>query len=296
MTTQHTEHHPELQSPATFPKEEGGIFKNQVIPIALTVVIFAALVGILWLEIIVLNLFTVTDIAVRVQWYDILIGGTIYLKTAIDFAIYIGNLMSKNPGYKSRIAIELGTAAGNAAGTMAILLLWTFFKEVKWLLALMIIIAALVLFKLAEDGLEHAKVEDGKFPRWFRKTVEIFQNVLQRINRVILPVLKYIIPNISMKDTRTLNFWPLLGLAFIVPFILGLDDFAGYVPLFSVINVFGFSIGVFAAHMLLNIMLYISPKRTIKMVKNPVIAFLGSIAFVGLGIWGLTEVVHMIGH
>ena len=41
--------------------------------------------------------------------------------------------------------------------------------------------------------------------------------------------------------------------------MLGLDDFAGYVPLFNVVNVFGFAIGVFSGHMVLNAFLYVSP-------------------------------------
>ena len=103
-------------------------FKSQVIPLFLTVVVCASLIGVLWGEIHVLNRFTSSDILLKVYWVDILIGLTIYLKTSVDFAIYIGNLMSKNNEWKSRVAIELGTALGNAAGTMVILLIWTFFK------------------------------------------------------------------------------------------------------------------------------------------------------------------------
>lgn len=70
-------------------------------------------------------------------------------------------------------------------------------------------------------------------------------------------------PHGGMKASSFTKFWPLFLFASSVPFILGLDDFAGYVPLFSVINVFGFAIGVFLGHMILNILLYISPERTI---------------------------------
>ena len=77
--------------------------------------------------------------------------------------------------------------------------------------------------------------------------------------------------------------------------ILGLDDFAGYVPLFSVVSVFGFAIGVFAGHTILNILLYISPDHTTRLVKNPVFALAGSAAFVMLGAWGIVEVVKLIG-
>lgn len=272
------------------------IFKAQVIPIALTVLVAIALTAVLWFEIKTLNLFTTSDIVLHIRWSDILIGLTIYLKTSIDFAIFIGRLMEKNPGWKNRVAIEIGTAAGNAAGTLAILAVWTFFKEVRWLLALMIFLAALVLFKLAEDSMEHAKGPEHKYPRWFRRIVSSFDKILGKFNTLIAPILKYILPNISMRGGENLSFWGLFSFSFTVPFILGLDDFAGYVPLFNIVNVFGFAIGVFAGHMILNMFLFISPNRTVQAVKNPVISFIGSLAFVGLGIWGLIEVVKIIGH
>ncbi len=271
------------------------LVKRQVIPLMLTVVVAAALTGVLWMEILILNRFTPTDIVPRIRWWDIVVGLTIYLKTSIDFAIYIGHLMSKNGGWKSRIAIEIGTALGNAMGTLLILAVWSFFKEVRWLLALMILLAALVLFKLAEESLEHAKDEDKRFPSWFRSIVTGLEKFLDRLNRLIAPVLRYIIPDLRVRSGVGQSFWSLFGLAFTIPFLLGLDDFAGYVPLFSIVNVFGFAIGVFAGHMLLNLFLYLSPARTIRAVKNPVISLVGAVAFVILGVWGLTEVVHLIG-
>lgn len=268
---------------------------RQGIPLTLTVIVFGVLTALLFLEIKLLNLFTVDDISTAIQPLDILIGLTIYLKTAIDFAVFIGNLMDKNQGLKGRISIELGTAVGNAAGTMAILLVWTFFKEVRWLLVLMIFIAALVLFKLAEDSLEHAK--DAKHPaRWFSLIVHVLDKGLHAFNRLTHPLLSRILPQGGMRAAAFTSFWGLFAFSFTVPFVLGLDDFAGYVPLFSVINVFGFGIGVFLGHMVLNILLYVSPKQTIKLVKLPLIGLLGTIAFVGLGFLGLYEITHLIGH
>ena len=153
--------------------------------------------------------------------------------------------------------------------------------------------ASLVLFKMAEGGLEHAKIEDRHFPRWFQRFVDLFEKYLDRLNRTIAPVLSRIMPEMTMRSTKRATFWSLLSLSFTIPFILGLDDFAGYVPLFSVVNVFGFSVGVFVGHMILNALLYLSPARTIKVVKNPVISLIGSFVFVGLGIWGLSEVVRL---
>lgn len=85
-------------------------------------------------------------------------------------------------------------------------------------------------------------------------------------------------------------------LAVSIPFILGLDDFAGYIPLFSIVNVFGLATGVFIGHMLLNIALFSSPKITIQIVKNPILSFLGSLAFVDLALLGLVEAVKLLVH
>lgn len=269
-------------------------FISQIFPIMLTIVVFVILGGLLWLHITLLNMVTATDISLQLRWGDILIGLTVYLKTAIDFAIFIGRLMDKNPGTKGRIGIEIGTAAGNAVGTMAILLVWTFFKEVNWLLAAMVFLAGLVLIRLAQDSLDHALERKSDYPHWFELTIETLDEVLRRIDKVTGPVLNRIVPSHKLKVTTQKTFWSLFAISFTVPFILGLDDFAGYVPLFNIVNVFGFGIGVFLGHMILNIFLYISPKRTIQAVKNPLIAFAGSVAFIILAAWGFIEAFKLL--
>lgn len=270
------------------------LVKEQLIPIILTVVIFGGLSLILYLQILFLNTLSKQDIALHLRWTDVLVGLTIYLKTSVDFAIFIGNLMVAYPGWKGRIAIEIGTALGNAVGTLIILAIWNFFREVEWLLALMILIASLVLFRLAEDGLEHAKVDMDKYRVWFRNFLFHFDKNLGKLNDQANRILKYIVPHASMKPRTGLTFAGLFAASFTIPFILGLDDFAGYVPLFSIVNVFGFAIGVFAGHMILNMALFISPHKTVKAVKQPVISFLGSLVFVGLAIWGFYEVLKIL--
>lgn len=272
------------------------LFKKQIIPIGVTILIGFVLTGLLAAEVLIINRFIERDIILHIRWLDVLIGLTVYLKTSIDFAIYIGHLMDSNPGWKSRVAISLGTSAGNAIGTLVVLLIWAIFKEVKWLMALMILVASLVLFKLAEESLDHAREEDKAYPRWFKRIVLVLDWKLKKINKMIMPILKYVVPNLKFKSKENkLPFWQLVAFSFTIPFILGLDDFAGYVPLFDVINVLGFGIGVFLGHMILTILLYISPQRTTHTVKNPVISLMGSLAFIGLGFWGLFEVVQIIG-
>lgn len=272
--------------------ETDNFWHRQLIPLLLTVVVFLALGGLSFGLIVFLNFLPhTTDISLRVRWYDILIGGTIYLKTSVDFAIFIGRLMHTNPGWKNRVAIEIGTAVGNGLGTIIVLVIWTLFKEVKWLLATMILLAALVLFELAFASLEHfSKWEgNGRLKHFLYSTTN---RVLSGIIKFTQPLTRKILPDLGqkLKGAQSLSWKKLLTFSFSVPFILGLDDFSGYVPLFNIVNVFGFSLGVIGAHMLLNIALFINPSVTVKAVQNEWVSFLGALAFVGLAVWALVEV------
>lgn len=278
----------------TTPREP--LYPNQVIPLSLTSVVCLAGIILLFAEVNLLNHLAVSRelIVPHLRLPDILIGVTVYLKTSIDFAIYIGRLMNKFPGWKNRIAIEIGTALGNITGTLAILLLWDFFREIRWLMAAMIVIAAFVLLRLAEDGFEHVKDASGKYLVHFGGWETWIETALRIINRAVAPVLNRLIPNLSVSETAS-GFRQLFMLSLTVPFILGLDDFAGYIPLFNIVNVTGFATGVFVGHMALNIALFLSPRHTIKAVKHPVISFFGSLAFIGLAVWGLIEAAGLIG-
>jgi hypothetical protein len=268
--------------------------RNQFIALPLTAIACAAMVGLLLAEVTLINHFASQKIILKFHLADILIGLTVYLKTSIDFAIFIGRLMEQNGGLRGRIAIEIGTALGNAVGTLAVLLLWAGFKEVHWLLALMILVAALVLLRLAEDGLEHILAVRHHYPKWLNHFVTGFEHSLETINRPFEPFLGKLLPAKTLNSSHRTTFLALLVMAFTVPFILGLDDFAGYVPLFSVVNVVGFASGVFIGHMILNIFLYLSPRRTIAAVKNPLISLAGSLAFVILAGWGLWEAAKLL--
>ncbi len=277
-------------------KKPNNFLRDQFIALSLTIITCLAMIALLRIEIGLINMFISDKISTSIRISDIIIGLTIYLKTSVDFAIFIGRLMDKNQGLKGRIGIEIGTALGNAAGTMAILLIWSIFKSVNWLLALMIIIASLVLVRLAEDGLEHININKKGYPNWFKLIVTKFEFILVNFNKLTKPLLNKIIPERSLEVNKKLTFWALMTMAFTVPFILGLDDFAGYVPLFDVVNVYGFAIGVFVGHMILNVLLYLSPKRTIELVKNPVISFIGSVVFIGLAVWGFIEAYELLFH
>lgn len=212
---------------------------RRIIPLALTIVVCGFLVVLLWLEVLALNHFINEPILTAVRLPDILVGLTVYLKTSIDFAIYIGRLMDKNPGLKGRIGIEIGTALGNALGTMLVLLIWAFFKEVDWLLGIMVLLAGLVLMRLAQDGVSFIDTEKKSYPKWFRIMVKGLDKALARWNKVVEPFLSKIVPSHTLKAVTKNTLLGLLAISFTVPFLLGLDDFAGYVPLFNIVNVLG---------------------------------------------------------
>jgi hypothetical protein len=262
--------------------------KEQFIPLSLTVVIFLLLSAVMSVYITFLNKFTASDIIHTIRPSDVLVGLTIYLKTSVDFAIFIGNLMKKYPGWKNRIAIEVGTAVGNALGTIMVLGVWNFFRNIEWLLSLMIFVAALVLLELASDSFEHTLEKGIAEP--FQGFTRGLLAGMKSFSRLYKPFLGFLIPSMKVKEQKgKITFAKLFVFAFSVPFILGLDDFAGYVPLFNVVNVFGFSIGVFLGHMILNIFLFLSPKKTTEIVGNAYIALIGGLAFILLAGWGFYE-------
>lgn len=265
--------------------------RQQLIALPLTVLALGVLILFIYVEIGLLNKILIDKISLHIRLQDVLIGMTIYLKTAVDFALFIGRLMQKNQGLKGRIGIELGTAAGNGIGTALILVVWVFFRQFNWLLALMVLVAAVVLLRLAEDGLEHAP--QGQ-PGWFSRLAQGFEKGLRLVNGRLAPLVDHIIPKNSLVVTAKRTFLGLFALSFTVPLILGLDDFAGYVPLFSLVSVFGFAIGAMAGHTLLNIFLFLSPSRTTRVVQNPVVSVLGGLAFVALAIFGFVEAYRLL--
>lgn len=269
------------------------VLKEQAIPIFLTILTFFALCVVLYTAISVLNLFPSREkIALEIRLTDVLVGLTIYLKTAIDFAIFIGNLMRSNPGWKKRIAIEIGTAVGNMGGTIVVLVLWNFFREVPILMAVMITVASLVLLRMAQESIEEFLHENNS-PK-FHTSISFLNQQLTTVNKLFKPILGKLLPNTSITNIKSMSFWNLMAYSFTIPFILGLDDFAGYIPLFSIVNVFGFAIGVFLGHMILNAALFVSPKKTADIVRHPLVLIIGGLAFVGIALWGFYEVSHIL--
>ena len=270
------------------------IFIEQLLPIILTVFTFLVLSTLLYGFLLFLNSFLLQDqVILDFRKRDVLIGIAVYLKTAIDFAIFIGNLMRTNPGWKKRIAIELGTAVGNAFGTFLVLAVWIFFKQIPILMAIMIFVASIILLRMAEESLQEFLKQKKSFIK-MRMPVYLLQSQLNFINKIFRPILGFFVPDLNLTRAKKLSFANLIVFSFTIPFVLGLDDFAGYISLFSIINVFGFAIGVLLGHMLLNIGLFAFSKKTVQIVTHPFVLIIGGFAFIALGLWGFIETAKLL--
>ncbi len=188
---------------------------SQLVPLALTGVVMAVFIAILHGALLIFNAVPFSEpITMQFRWIDVLIGATIYLKTSIDFAIFIGRLMAANPGWRSRVAIEIGTAAGNAFGTILVIGMWVLLKHVDILLALMVFVASLVLFELAHGSLEHFTSWGAESPERSRRISikkVIFLGLhgfLDRIKKLIDPILSRVMPDLGekMKGKSTLDW------------------------------------------------------------------------------------------
>jgi hypothetical protein len=267
---------------------------EQALPILLTVFTFLVLATLLYGLLLILDSLHIGGpIILDFRKREVLLGIIIYLKTAVDFAIFIGNLMHTNPGWKKRIAIELGTALGNGLGTFLILILWTVFKAVPLLMVVMIFIAAVILLRMAQESFEEFLKQKKSFIK-LKMPVSLLQDQLNFVNKIFRPILRFFVPNLNLTKSKKLLFANLVVFSFTIPFVLGLDDFAGYIPLFSLVNVFGFSIGILLGHMLLTIGLFAFPKLTVSVVKHPFVLIIGGLAFIGLGLYGFYECISIL--
>jgi hypothetical protein len=267
---------------------------EQALPILLTVFTFLVLATLLYGLLLILDsLHFGGPIILDFRKREVLLGIIIYLKTAVDFAIFIGNLMHTNPGWKKRIAIELGTAIGNGLGTFLILILWTVFKAIPLLMVAMIFIAAVVLLRMAQESFEEFLKQKQSFIK-LKMPVSLLQDQLNFVNKIFRPILRFFVPDLNLTKSKKLLFANLVVFSFTIPFVLGLDDFAGYIPLFTLVNVFGFSIGILLGHMLLTIGLFAFPRKTVEVVKHPIVLIIGGVAFIGLGVYGFYESIMIL--
>ncbi len=259
---------------------------KQIVPITLSLSLFVVFSVITYGLIHLLNLspLVTEKLTLNFIWGQFFLGIFIYLKTSIDYALFVGSLMEKNEGIKKRIAMNVGTQLGCFVGVTAILVLWVFFKEIRWLMCILLLVAGNVLIGLGDGSQEHFESLDPRLKR----PLEIFF----KLTRPVVKFFTFFMPHGEMKAT-TMSVKKLFFISGIIPFVLGADDLAGYMVLLAPINVFSLLVGIYFGDAIIDMALFYDPRLTIKIVKNKWVSFLGALFFIGLGLLSIYHAIHL---
>lgn len=262
------------------------IMKKQLLPLSISFGLFAIFVVLTFGILNLLNHLGFSHkLSVQVIWGEVLLGIFIYLKTAVDYALFVGTLMANNTGVKKRIAMNAGTSIGCFIGVTAIAVLWTFFKEIHWLMIILLVIAAMVLFKLGDGSQQHFE----SIPKWLKRPLELFFD----LTRPIVKVLTFFMPNSELNSER-LDTGTLFILSMIIPFALGADDLAGYMVLLTTANIFSLLIGIYFGDAIIDAALFANQELTVKIVKNKWVSYFGAVVFIALGVMSIIHAIKLL--
>jgi len=223
-------------------------------------------------------------LSTTIIWGQVALGVFIYLKTAVDYALFVGSLMEFNAGIPRRIAMNAGTSIGCFVGVTFIAVLWSFFREIRWLMAILLVVAGMILFKLGDGSRQH--FEDVH--PWLKKPLHVFFDMMRPIVRVFT----FFMPNTEL-SAGALSVGKLFVLSMIIPFALGADDLAGYMVLLSATNIFSLLIGIYLGDAIIDAALFMNQELTVKIVKNRWVSYLGALFFIGLGALSIFHAIHL---
>lgn len=238
-----------------------------------------------------INPFSTEKIIVQLHLVDFLVGFFLYFVTAIDYALIVGRMQVNNPSISARVVMNIFTCLGCFFGVTLVLFLWGFAKEIDWLIIALLIFAGSVMVKLAYEGLEYFKDEKSI---WFpvRKVVVSGVTSLHEVTRG----LTFWIPELGSPSVAKMTLKELAKWSFLLPFIIGLDDFVGYMGAMTIYNVFSLLAGIYVADVLIDILIFASPALTKKLVESPIFSLLASLAFIYLMYKSYSEAVLLILH
>ncbi len=235
----------------------------------LNLLTFLALSLILFGVINIANIFNVQNqIIIKLIPVDILFGIFIYLKTSVDFVVFSGSFIKNHKKSSDLGLFTLGTSLGNGAGMFLVVFIWAFIKNVKILLALSVLIASgFLIFLGSKNLLTFLKTKKILKLTWIKTSEET--------------------KSLEIIKTSSINTF-LFSIK--LPFILGIDDFAGYIPLFNILNITSFSVGVLLGHFILTSLILINEKLLRRIVEFNVFDLIGGAFFLGIGVFGIIEI------
>lgn len=267
-----------------------GKLLNQLLPVIICVLFY--------IFFIVTSKFFITDlinphltekVLLKFSSVDVFVGFFLYFVTAIDYALIIGRMQVTNPGSKARVVMNIATVVGCFVGVSLVLFLWGFAKEVFWLITPVLIFAGSVMIKLAYEGLEYFE-NSNQIPKLFSKITVILVTTLHYLTRVFT----FWMPEMSKPDVKPMKTVELAKWSFFLPFLIGLDDLIGYMGAMTIYNVFGLLIGIYFADIFIDILIFVSPKLTKKIVESALLSFIATFAFLFLAYKSFSEALHIL--
>jgi hypothetical protein len=238
-----------------------------------------------------INPFSAEKIQLHIQPFDVGVGFFLYFVTAVDYALIVGRMQVTNSGSKARFVMNVFTCLGCFMGVSLVLFLWGFAKEIDWLITAMLIFAGSVMIKLAFEGIEYFR-NDAQIWRPLRLGMAELLTFLHHFTEG----LTFWIPELGSPKIERMSLVKLAKWSFLLPFIIGLDDFVGYMGAMTVYNVFSLLIGIFFADAFIDVLIFTSPKLTKKLVESALLSLLASFAFLYLMYQSYAEAAKLVLH
>jgi hypothetical protein len=267
-----------------------GRLASQLFPIITCLVLFALFMGTTY-EFLqkLINPYTQNDVQIILNIKDISVGFFLYFVTAIDYALIIGRMQVTNTGARARFVMNVFTCLGCFVGVSLVLFLWSFTREVPLLIIPILIFAGGVMIKLAYEGIgyfEHANY----IPEFIRVITIKFLELAHNITKVFT----FWIPELGAPKTTSMNMMSLAKWAFLLPFIIGIDDLVGYMGAMTIYNAFGLIFGIYLADIFIDILIFVSPKLTKQLVENALLSLMAAYAFIYLAYKSYSETFHYL--
>lgn len=267
-----------------------GILLNQLIPIVTCLVLFGVFIAATYIFIQYgINPYSTEHIQLVLHPVDVAVGAFLYFVTAIDYALIIGRMAVVNTGAKARFVMNVFTCVGCFVGVSVVLFLWGFAKEIVWLIMPLLIFAGSVMIKLAYEGREYFE-HAPNIPLIVRTVLSRVLVFLFQVTRIFT----FWIPELGSPRVQKMPLLQLAQWAFFLPFIIGLDDLIGYMGAMTIYNAYGLIFGIYISDILIDILIFVSPKFTKKMVESALLSVLASGAFLYLAYKSYAETVVLL--
>ncbi len=269
-----------------------GRLVNQLLPVVTCLLMFLGFMGLSLIFIDgLINPVSAEKVKILLRPFDVTVGFLLYFVTAIDYALIVGRMQVINTGSKPRFVMNVFTCLGCFFGVTLVLFLWGFAKEVPFLIIPILFFAGSVMVKLAYEGRDYFS-SSHQIPGALRIVTGKILNGLYFFTRFLTGW----IPKLGSPDLVRMSLTRLAKWSFFLPFIIGLDDLVGYMGAMTIYNVFSLLFGIYLADVVIDILIFVSPRTTKRIVESPYLSFLAAYAFMYLAYKSFSEALILISH